>query len=85
MTISISELLKTHPLRRNDSYCLYLLHHPDRYRAFGYVGSYTTPDDVESLVRHANRNPDVYGIWVTVESGDGTKDVDVFKMMKGSV
>lgn len=83
ITIDTGKLLAGFPLKTNESYCLYV-HRHDGYD-FGYIGSTRDVDDMTRLVSKHISDPSVFGVWVTLESGDGTVDVDILKIVEGSV
>lgn len=82
ITIDTGKLLGSFPLHSDESYCLYV-HRHDGYD-FGYVGSTRDADAMVSMVTNSISDPTVFGVWVTLESGDGTKDVDILKIVEGS-
>lgn len=82
VTIDMGKLLDSIQLRSDESYCLYV-HRHDGYD-FGYVGSTRNADDMVSMVKKHISDPTVFGVWVTLESGDGTTDVDILKIVEGS-
>lgn len=81
IAVNIQEAVKSHRLHDNEYYCLYLLRR-DGW-SFRYIGYYTDADEISELVMHSNANPDIAGIWITKESGDGTQECDIFKIIKG--
>lgn len=82
-TINISDIIKSHPLGDKDLYCLYLCRNDEWRNHYGYIGGYTDADEIARHVYLAMNNPDVLGVWVTIESGDGSKDIDIFKVERG--
>lgn len=81
IAVNIQKAIKFHRLNDNEYYCLYLLRR-DGW-PFGYIGCYTNANEISELVMYSNENPDIAGIWVTKESGDGTQECDIFKVIKG--
>lgn len=83
LTIDLVTLIGSFPLRENEAYYLYT-HRHDGYD-FGLVGSSTDAEEMTRLLTKHLEDPTVFGVWVTRESGDGSVDVDILKIMEGSV
>lgn len=74
---SLHEILALYPLDQNEAYCLYILRN-DGW-PYGFIGTYSDPDDLEHIALSYNSRRSVLGVWVTKESHDGTVDITIFK------
>ena len=82
-TINISDIIKSHPLGDKESYNLYLCRNDEYRNCYGYIDRYTDADEIARHVYLSMNNPDVLGVWVTLESDNGNKDIDIFKVQRG--
>ena len=80
-TIDILAIISSFKLKKNEAYHLYLLRN-DEWKTYGYIDKYTDAKRVSELTALALANPDVFGVWVTIETGDGTRDDTIIKIEK---
>ena len=80
--ININDLLASFSLHKNESFCLYV-YKDDGYDSFGYVGSYKSIDCLAATISFSKKDPDIHGIWITIESDDGTVDDTILKVLEG--